>query len=657
MQEISLTNIKEEFPNHIFSEYLIDENDNVLAYMLSDGLRPIPRITVSEWADQYRILSSKSSAEFGQFRTVRVPYIRKIADSLGKTSDVWKVIVMKGAQLGLTELGNNWVGYVIHLNPGPMIMVMPTDAAVIKNSKTRITPMVDSTPVLLDKIKKVGSKDAGNTVQQKDFPGGVLFMIGANSPVGLSSTPAGNIFLDEVDRYPLSAGEEGNPISLAEARASTFSNKKIFVISTPTVEGESAIAKEFLKGDQQYYNVPCQGCGDLFVLKFEYLTYDEKDPSTTRMACPECGFLHEERHKAAMFPEKGFGGLAEWIPTAKPSDPLIESYHVSGLYSPAGWLSWEAVIRKFLDIKDENDRIVFVNTILAQTYKISGDAPDSENLYNRREDYQIGTIPEGVYFLTMGVDIQGDRIEGEVVGWGRGRETWSIEYFVFVGDTSKTEVWEKLSSQITKQYECGESMMSINLTCVDAGYKTSTVYDFVSKFSYSKVIPIMGRDSVKDVMVSPPRAYNVSKAGKKIEGRKIWYLGTSLLKSELYGFLKLKPTEIEGENGPIETYPEGYCHFPQYDRHYFKMLTAEQQVQVINKKGFAEYQWTKKSGARNEALDVRNYARAAAYIIGIDRFKNDTWDKIKAQSTVLVEKIADIKKPSENKKKKNSGYW
>jgi len=409
----------------------------------------------------------------------------------------------------------------------------------------------------------------------------------------------------------------------------------------------------FLKGDQQYYNVPCQGCGDLFVLKFEYLTYDENDPSNTRMACPECGFLHEEKHKSAMLPEKGYGGSAEWIATAKPSDPLIESYHVSGLYSPAGWLSWERIVRQFLDIKDENDRIVFVNTILAQTYKIKGDAPDSENLYNRREEYPIGTIPKGVYFLTMGVDIQGDRIEGEVVGWGCGRETWSIEYFVFVGDTSKTEVWEMLSNQITKQYECGDSMMSINLTCVDAGYKTSTVYDFVSKFSYSKVVPIMGRDSVKDVMVSPPRAYNVAKSGKKIEGRKIWYLGTSLLKSELYGFLKLKPKEVEG----IEIYPEGYCHFPQYDRHYFKMLTAEQQEQVINKKGFAEYQWTKKSGARNEALDVRNYARAAAYIIGIDRFKEDTWDKIKAQSSVIVEKISEAKAPEKKEVKKRRDYW
>lgn len=624
------------------------EQETIIINPFKNGLRPIENITVSQWADKYRFLSSVSASEPGRFRTDRVPYIREIADNLSKQSDVWKIIVSKGAQLGLTELGNNWIGSIIDINPGPTIMVMPTEDAVKKNSRTRITPMINSCPSLKEKIKEVGVKDAQNTITSKSFNGGVLLMIGANSPVGLSSTPAGNIFLDEVDRYPHSAGGEGNPLDLAEARASTFSNKKIFVISTPTNAGESIIEAEFLEGDQRYYNVPCFHCEEKFILKFEYLTYDENDPESTRMACPNCGGLHEERHKTNML----LGG--EWIATAKPSDPLIRSYHISSLYSPAGWLSWVQVVRKFLKIKgDVNKERTFQNTVLGKTYRIKSDAPDFENLYNRREDYEIGTIPEGVYFLTMGVDIQGDRIEGEVVGWGRGRETWSIEYFVFVGDTSKPEVWELLSNQITKQYEYGESMMSINLTCVDAGYKTSTVYDFVSKFSYSKVVPIMGRDSVKDVMVSPPRAYNVSKKGKKIESRKIWHLGTSLLKSELYGFLKLKAKEVDG----IETYPAGYCHFPQYDRHYFKMLTAEEQQQVINKKGFSEYQWVLKSGARNEALDVRNYARAAAYIIGIDRFKNDTWDKIKAQSSVIVEKLTEKVKVSKPERKKSGGYW
>jgi len=630
---------------------MTDEN-KLIVTPFANGLRPIPRYTVSEWADKHRFLTSVSSAEPGRYRTNRTPYLKEIQDHLGKTSDAQEIVFQKGSQIGATETMNNFVGYSIHINPSIILLVMPTEEAIKKNSRTRIKPMIESAPVLRDRIKAVGSKDAENTITSKSFPGGVLLMIGANSPVGLASTPAAKIMMDEVDRFPLSAGAEGSPVDLARARARTFQNRKIFLASTPTNEGESVINAEFKDGDQRYYNIPCQGCGDKFTFKFEYLTYDEGKPETTRMACPECGFLHEERHKTIML-ENGV-----WIPTAVSSSTRKFSYHLSALYSPAGFYSWEELIRDYLKVKnDVNKYRTFVNTVLGETFKIKGDAPDSENLYNRREEYPIGTIPKGVYFLTMGVDIQGDRIEGEVVGWGRGRETWSIEYFVFVGDTSKPEVWEMLSNQITKQYECGDSMMSINLTCVDAGYKTSTVYDFVSKFSYSKVVPIMGRDSVKDVMVSPPRAYNVAKSGKKIEGRKIWYLGTSLLKSELYGFLKLKPKEIEGKDGLTEVYPEGYCHFPQYDRHYFKMLTAEQQEQVINKKGFAEYQWTKKSGARNEALDVRNYARAAAYIIGIDRFKEDTWGKIKAQSSVTIEKNLEAKAPEKKEVKKRSGYW
>jgi phage terminase large subunit GpA-like protein len=632
------------------TKFINDEQDYSLAKMFASGLKPIPLMTVSEWADKFRYLSSMSSSEFGKYRTSRTPYIRKIQDSLGKTSPLKKIVVMKGAQLGLTELGNNWIGYLIHINPGPIILVMPTEAAARKNSRTRIKPMIDSTPQLKDKIKTAGAKEAGNTILEKEFPGGVLFMIGSNSPVGLSSTPSGNIFLDEVDRYPASAGDEGSPIALAEARSSTFSRKKIFIISTPEIEGQSLISKEFEEGDQQYYNVPCHGCDELFVLRFEYLTHEEGKPETTRMACPNCGFLHEERHKTLMLAEDGFGGKAKWIATAISSDPFMESFHLSALYSPAGWLSWEQVVRMYLKIKgDVNKEKVFVNTVLGETYKVKGESPDFENLYNRREQYPINIIPDDVYFLTMGVDIQGDRIELEIVGWCKGRSTYSIDYRVLIGDTQKAEVWEKLRQVISTNFECADGgLMPITLTAIDAGYNTKTVYDFAAGFGYNKVIPIMGRASVKDVMVSAPRAININRSGKKIEGAKVWYLGTSLLKSELYGFLKLKVTEVDG----VDIFPDGYCHFPEYDRHYFKMLTAEDQVMLVNKKGYETFEWKKKF-ERNEALDIRCYARAAAYVLGIDRFKDQHFNKIR---TIVKKEILEVsKKPKETKKR--SSYW
>lgn len=631
-------------------EYLIDENDRVVATMFGEGLMPIPLMTVSEWSDTYRMLTSTSSAEPGKFRTVRVPYIEEIADHLGKTSDVWKIAVIKGAQLGFTELGNNFVGYVMHLNPGPIIMVMPTDAAVKKNSRTRIKPMIESTPELRDKIKPAGSKEAGNTVDSKEFPGGVLIMIGANSPVGLSSTPAGNIFLDEVDRYPLSAGDEGSPVDLAEARASTFSNKKIFIISTPTTEGESVIDAEFKEGDQRYYNVPCRACKSLFVIRFELIVWEEGKPETAGCACPECGNMHYERDKTWMLAKENG---AKWIPTATPSDPLIRSYHLSGLYSPAGWLSWVQVARKFLKIKgDANKEKTFINTILGETYKIKGESPEYENLYNRRELYPVGIVPPGVYFLTMGVDVQRDRLECEVVGWGVGRESWSVDYIVLDGDTTKDEVWAELTEVINKHFEVYDgSLMQIARTAIDSGDNTKKVYDYCAKFSQSKVIPIKGSAATMDVMVRPPKTINVNRAGKPIKANKVWYLGTGLLKTELYGFLGLK---AKGEDDARE-YPPGYCHFPQYGENYFMMLTAEEQVLKKDKKGYTKYEWIKKR-QRNEALDVRCYARAAAYIVGIDRFKDSDWDKIKDRyKGAAVQKEAIIKKKATQKPK--SDYW
>jgi phage terminase large subunit GpA-like protein len=642
----------------MIKDFILDESDLSIAKMFGIGIRPVPRITVSEWSNTKRILTSTSSSEVGKWRTNRVPYLRLPMDLLGKTSDVQKVICMKGAQLGWTELGNNWIGYTMDLDPGPILLVMPTDAAVKKNSTTRIAPMIKNTPALNEKVKASGSKEAGNTVFNKEFPGGVLMMVGANSPVGLSSTPVAKVFLDEVDRYPQSAGEEGSPIELAIARTRTFPNKKIFIISTPTIEGESVISAEFDTTDKNYYNVPCKHCGDLFIITFDLLTYNEESPGvvevgSVKCACPNCGGLHDERDKTTMLAEEGFGGRAKWISTRKSDDPRTVGFHISSLYSPAGWYSWEECIRDYLKIKgDVEKEKTFANTVLGETHKNKGEVPDYENLYNRREHYPIGCVPEGVYFLTMGVDIQRDRIECDVVGWGIGRETWDIQYSVLIGDTAKDDVWNQLKEMVNKHFEHADgSLMPIRFTCVDAGFNTQKVYDFCNDMGHSRVVPIQGQSNL-NVIVSSPKVINVSKAGKKIGSAKVWGVGVSLLKSELYGFLKLQA--IEGEDGKPDTYPPGYCHFPQYDRDYFKMLTSEQNQMVKNKKtGKVSYQWVKKQ-ERNEVLDIRCYARAAAFIIGIDRFKDGNWEKIKESSRVLAKpKEVVVKKTV----KKKSDFW
>ncbi len=637
------------------TELLTDKDCRIILKPFADGLRPIPLMTVSEWANEYRFLTSASSSEPGRYRVSRMPYNREIMDNLGKTSDTQEIIYVKSSQVGGTELGNCWVGYTIHLDPGPFMLVMPTDDAIKKNSRTRIKPMIESSPVLNERIKAVGSKDAENTINNKTFPGGALMMVGANSPTPLSSTPIGKLMLDEVDRYPLSAGEEGSPVELARARTRTFSNRKILMISTPTNEGVSVIWAEFLTTDQRYYFVPCLHCDELFILKFNCLTWADGQPETVKLACPNCGGIHEEKDKTTMFEEEGYSedGRAKWIATAVSEDPRKVGYHVSSLYSPAGMYSWEEIVRDFLKIKgDSNKEQTFINTVLGETYKVSGEVPDFENLYNRRETYPVGTVPEPVYFLTMGVDVQPDRLECEVVGWCIGRITYSIQYSVLIGDTSKEDVWEQLKELINHHFEHADgTLMPIKLTCVDSGYNTKKVYDFCSSMGYDRVIPIKGMDTL-DVMVSYPKVLNVAKSGKKIGSGKVWGLGVSMLKSELYGFLKLKATPIDGAP---DVYPAGYCHFPEYDRSYFEMLTAEQNQMLKNKKtGKVSYQWVK-IRTRNEALDCRIYARAAAFIIGIDRFKEATWEKIKAASRVVAK--SPESGPVKKAPKKKSDFW
>jgi phage terminase large subunit GpA-like protein len=246
----------------------------------SDGLRPDPLLTVSEWADQFRMLSQTASAEPGWWRTDRTPYLREIMDCLSPSSGVEKVVFMKGAQVGGTEAGNNWIGYVIDQAPGPMLVVLPTVEMGKRWSKGRFAPLIDDTPAIRAKVKDPRSRDAGNTVQSKEFPGGIVVITGANSAVGLRSMPVRYLFMDEIDGYPCDADGEGDPVSLAVQRTATFARRKILEVSTPTVSGLSRIEKEFESSDQCFFHVPCPDCSEYQVLKWANLKWQDGDPAS-----------------------------------------------------------------------------------------------------------------------------------------------------------------------------------------------------------------------------------------------------------------------------------------------------------------------------------------------------------------------------------------
>jgi phage terminase large subunit GpA-like protein len=447
----------------------------------------------------------------------------------------------------------------------------------------------------------------------KEFAGGVLVMTGANSAVGLRSMPIRFLMLDEIDGYPLDLDGEGSPIALAEARTRTFSRKKIYKLSTPTIEGQSAIDAEFQSTDQRYYYVPCPHCEQKQSLVFDNLKWDSGKPETVQYFCSECGSGIEERHKPFMLAN------GQWIAHApQNANPKRIGYHINSLYSPYGWYSWADAVRDYEKaIADKSGLLMktFVNTVLGLTYKEQTDAPQWQNLFDRREKYLIGIVA----FLTAGVDVQKDRLEMEVVGWCKGKRSYSICYEVLLGETNEKMVWDKLKSAITRTFmRTDGTEMQISLTAVDTGYNTTHVYDFCRQFDYSKVIPIKGQEA-QNVVISNPKATEVNRKGKKIGSVKIWNIGVSLCKSELYSWLRLN----KYEDGLT---PEGYCHFPEYAIEYFKGLTGErQELKMV--RGYNRYQWVK-TYERNEPLDCRVYARAAAAVIGLDRFHERDFDRM-----------------------------
>jgi len=374
------------------------------------GLRPDPDLTVSSWADAHRWLSSRASAEPGRYRTARTPYLREIMDALSPGHPAQRISFMKAAQVGATEAGNNWIGFVIHHAPGPMLAVLPTVEMAKRTSRGRIDPLIADSAALKERVQPARSRDAGNLMLSKEFPGGILVLTGANSATGLRSMPARYLFLDEVDAYPASADEEGDPVSLAEARSLTFAHRrKALLISTPTIRGLSRIEREFEASDQRRYHVPCPQCGHVQWLRFERLRWENGQPDTAEYYCEGCDAPIAEHHNTAML------AAGDWRATAETEEPHTVGYHLSALYSPIGWLSWARMARAW-EAAQGNDEAMraFRNTILGETWFETGEAPDWQRLAERREDWKAGTVPAGGLFLTAGADVQKDRIEIDV---------------------------------------------------------------------------------------------------------------------------------------------------------------------------------------------------------------------------------------------------
>ncbi|GIK83112.1 MAG: terminase [Alphaproteobacteria bacterium] len=593
-----------------------------------EGLTPDPALTVSEWADRHRILSPRASAEPGRYRTDRTPYMRAIIDALSPTHPARRIVVMKSAQVGFTEGGNNWIGYIIHHAPGPMLAVQPTVELAKRFSRQRIDPLVSESPALRERVKPARSRDAGNTVLSKEFPAGLLVITGANSAVGLRSMPARYLFLDEVDAYPPSADEEGDPVALAEARTRTFSwRSKVLLGSTPTIHGLSRIEREYEASDQRRYFVPCPHCREMQWLKFERLRWDKGKPETAHYTCESCDGAIEEHHKTAMLA----GG--EWRPTAEAQDPGTIGFHISALYSPVGWLSWENIARLWEAATTDEAKRSFKNSVLGETWIETGEAPDWQRLYERRESWQIGTVPRGGLFLTAGADVQKDRIEVDVWAWGRGLESWLVDHIVVDGGPEQAETWNDLAGLLDRTWlHAHGTRLGIAKLAIDTGYEAPAVYAWARKVGHAQVAPIKGVEGFnRAAPVIGPTHVDVTEGGKKLRrGARLWTIAVATFKSETYRYLRLStPTDEESAAGA--KFPAGYVHLPRgAEAEWVKQLVAEQLVTVKTKRGFTRLEW-QKLRERNEALDCRVYARAAAWIVGADRWSEAKWCDLEEQ--------------------------
>ncbi|XWN32167.1 MAG: phage terminase large subunit family protein [Devosia sp.] len=550
-----------------------------------EAISPEPQLTVSQWADAHRMLPSTAS-EPGLWRTSRAPYLREIMDALSTASTWERVVLMKGAQLGATEAGLNWLGYVMQHAPGTALLVMPSLDMVKRNTRTRIDPMIETTHALHNLVAPAKSRHASNTTFAKEFPGGTLVMTGANSAAALRSTPARYVFMDEVDGFPADVDAEGDPVALAVQRTVTFKGRRrIFLCSTPTVAGASRIEAAFREGDQRLYHVPCLHCGDMQPISWARVRWPKGGRHKAYLACDRCGGVMEETDKPKLL------SAGEWRPTA-PGDGRTASFHLSALYSP--FETWAEIAYEQKASKGDPARLrAWVNLKLGEPHEDLAAKPiDPHGLLARREQWDA--VPNAVVVVTAGVDVQIDRLEVEIVGWGIGEETWSLGYRVLWGDPAESQVWEDLDRIIAEPFRRQDSAtLGIRAACVDTGgARTAAAYSYVAIRHDKRVWGIKG--SSTPTAPPWPRRPSRSKRG----GVPLYIIGSSALKEALYARLRIT------DPGP------GYCHFPHdRDAPYFTGLTAEKNV-TRYVKGVAKREWVLKSEL-NEPLDCRVYATAA----------------------------------------------
>ena len=589
---------------------------------IAAAVKPIRKIPISEWADKYRILPS-NAAEPGRWRTSRVPYMREVMDAF-LNPKINRVAVKSAAQVSKTEVMLNVIGYFAHVDPCSIMVVMPTLDMAQDFSKDRLTRMIEDTkiltPLFYSSRMTAKSRDKNQTMLSKFFAGGRLVLVGANSATGLASRPIRILLCDEVDRFPASAsGGEGDPISLAAKRTSTFWNKKIGLFSTPTTEGASRIDVEYLAGTQEEWRHKCPNCGEFHTLDNEQMITDFDEYSdaaghktvvvkSVKWRCSDCGHEFSELEMKSS-EQKYFAQNPEAAANG------IRSFFINGFASP--WLSWKEIMQEWYEARGnaEAESVVY-NTRFGKSYRLKGEYSDENEFLRRREKYEA-EIPAAVKVLTAAVDVQDNRLEYEICGWSDGEECWAIQKAEIFGKPNKFETWAQLDEIIDREYHRADgSVLKIARTFIDSGYSTENVYAYCRSRMSRGRFPIKGYG-----------AFGIPLIHKftKIDGVFLVILGVNNGKQEVFNRLGL---EVPGKlffHYPLE---DNLLGGRGYDQIYFKQLIAEHRV-VKWTGGTAHQAWEPiYKGVRNEALDLRCYNICAIKSLLVDWNNFPTAEKL-----------------------------
>lgn len=611
-------------------------------YISKNGLKPLPKTSVSQWADNHRMLSSGISAEPGKWKTSRAPYQKDIMNAFTEPG-IHRVVVKSSSQIGKSDMMNNVIGRFAHLDPCAIMMIQPTIDMAQDYSKTRIAPMIRDTKVLNNLFYDVKSRDANNTILSKVFPGGRLIMCGANSPAGLASRPIRILLADEVDRFPDSAGTEGDPVDLAAKRMTTFWNSCMGLFSTPTNEGSSRIDEEYLAGTQEEWQHKCPNCGEYHLLRHIDMTVDYKEIKTpsgkktvivndVKWRCPHCGFSFSEK-EMKQTPQKYISRNADALKNG------IRSFFVNGFTSP--WMTWTRIMREWLEAKGDPEREkVIMNTVFGESYKQKGAFEDEQIFLRRRESYGA-ELPNGVLLLTAAIDTQDNRLEYEVVGWGKEEECWGIRKGIVLGAPNQARTWKEIDNILDKTYHFADGKgLKVVRTFIDSGgHYTSDVYNYCQKNFHKQRFAIKGRGGP-----GIPLIYKIAKANNA--KAPLILLGVDDGKQQIMDRLSIDSP------GPL------YFHFPQdegikelsnrgYDDLYFKGIISEHK-KVYKRNGVLREVWETTKNVRNEPLDLRNYNLACMKSLKPD------WDKLEMLVNGMSE--TEIKRSVAKPQKKKAVY-